>query len=33
MKAPQHRVELVEFLMGQTPITQAQWREVAGWQP
>ena len=32
-EGPQHRVELVEFLMGQTPITQAQWRDVAGWQP
>ena len=32
-EGPQHRVELEEFLMGQTPITQAQWREVAQWQP
>ena len=32
-EGPQHRVELEEFLMGQTPITQAQWREVAEWQP
>ena len=32
-EGPQHRVELAEFLMGQTPITQAQWRVVAGWQP
>ena len=31
-EGPQHRVELAEFLMGQTPITQAQWRVVAGWQ-
>jgi formylglycine-generating enzyme required for sulfatase activity len=31
-EAPQHRVELGEFLLGQTPITQAQWREVAQWQ-
>ena len=30
-EGPQHRVELGEFLMGQTPITQAQWRQVAGW--
>ena len=30
-EGPQHRVELEEFLMGQTPITQAQWRQVAGW--
>jgi formylglycine-generating enzyme required for sulfatase activity len=26
-------VELAEFLMGQTPITQAQWRVMAGWKP
>jgi formylglycine-generating enzyme required for sulfatase activity len=32
-EGPQHRVELAEFLMGQTPITQAQWRVVAAWQP
>jgi formylglycine-generating enzyme required for sulfatase activity len=31
-EGPQHRVEIGEFLMGQTPITQAQWRVVAGWQ-
>ena len=30
-EGPQHRVTLPEFFMGQTPITQAQWREVAGW--
>ena len=29
---PQHLVQLQGFFMGQTPITQAQWREVAGWQ-
>jgi formylglycine-generating enzyme required for sulfatase activity len=28
---PLHRVELASFFMGQTPITQAQWREVAQW--
>jgi formylglycine-generating enzyme required for sulfatase activity len=28
-EGPQHRVRLEEFLMGQTPITQAQWRLVA----
>jgi len=28
---PQHRVELPQFLMGRYPITQAQWREVAGY--
>ena len=27
-----HRVTLGEFLLGQTPITQAQWRAVAAWQ-
>jgi formylglycine-generating enzyme required for sulfatase activity len=31
-EGPQHRVELEEFLMGQTPITQAQWRQVAEWR-
>jgi formylglycine-generating enzyme required for sulfatase activity len=39
-EGPQHRVRLEGFLMGQTPITQAQWRLVArpvpplgqGWQ-
>jgi formylglycine-generating enzyme required for sulfatase activity len=29
---PVHEVTLAEFLIGQTPITQAQWRTVAGWQ-
>ncbi|MFN7677325.1 MAG: SAV_2336 N-terminal domain-related protein [Cyanobacteriota bacterium] len=29
---PQHLVRLPGFFMGQTPITQAQWREVAGWK-
>jgi formylglycine-generating enzyme required for sulfatase activity len=28
---PLHTVELASFFMGQTPITQAQWREVAQW--
>ena len=27
-EGPQHQVQLTEFLMGQTPITQAQWRAV-----
>jgi formylglycine-generating enzyme required for sulfatase activity len=27
-----HRVSLGEFLLGQTPITQAQWRAVAEWE-
>jgi formylglycine-generating enzyme required for sulfatase activity len=29
---PVHRVTLGEFLMGQTPVTQAQWRAVAEWE-
>jgi formylglycine-generating enzyme required for sulfatase activity len=29
---PVHRVTLGEFLLGQTPITQAQWRAVAAWE-
>ena len=29
---PVHRVTLGEFLLGQTPITQVQWRAVAQWQ-
>jgi formylglycine-generating enzyme required for sulfatase activity len=31
-EGPLHTVTLAEFLIGQTPITQAQWRAVAGWQ-
>jgi formylglycine-generating enzyme required for sulfatase activity len=31
-EGPQHEVTLGEYLMAQTPITQAQWREVANWQ-
>ncbi|MFN7871802.1 MAG: formylglycine-generating enzyme family protein, partial [Cyanobacteriota bacterium] len=31
-EGPQHLVQLHGFFMGQTPITQAQWREVADWQ-
>jgi formylglycine-generating enzyme required for sulfatase activity len=31
-ESPQHLVQLQGFFMSQTPITQAQWREVAGWQ-
>jgi formylglycine-generating enzyme required for sulfatase activity len=31
-EGPQHLVQLQGFFMSQTPITQAQWREVAGWQ-
>ena len=30
---PVHRVAVGEFLMGQTPITQAQWQVVASWEP
>jgi formylglycine-generating enzyme required for sulfatase activity len=32
-EGPQHEVKLESFFISQTPITQAQWREVAGWQP
>jgi formylglycine-generating enzyme required for sulfatase activity len=31
-EGPQHQVQLQGFFMAQTPITQAQWRVVAGWQ-
>lgn len=31
-EGPQHLVQLPGFFMSQTPITQAQWRLVAGWQ-
>ena len=31
-EGPQHEVKLASFFMSHTPITQAQWREVAGWQ-
>ena len=30
---PLHRVQVGEFLMGRTPVTQAQWRAVAEWEP
>jgi formylglycine-generating enzyme required for sulfatase activity len=30
-EGPQHRVQLQSFFLGQTPVTQAQWREVANW--
>ena len=30
-EGPQHGVSVGEFLMAQTPITQAQWRQVAQW--
>jgi formylglycine-generating enzyme required for sulfatase activity len=29
---PQHRVEVAQFLMGRYPVTQAQWRIVAGYE-
>jgi hypothetical protein len=32
-EGPLHTVTLAEFLIGQTPITQAQWRVVASWEP
>jgi formylglycine-generating enzyme required for sulfatase activity len=32
-EGPQHLVQLEGFFMAQTPITQAQWRTVARWQP
>ena len=32
-EGPQHEVRLERFWIGQTPITQAQWRTVAQWQP
>ncbi|MFN9643618.1 MAG: formylglycine-generating enzyme family protein [Cyanobacteriota bacterium] len=32
-EGPQHEVTLENFFLGRTPITQAQWREVAQWQP
>ena len=31
-EGPRHQVQLQGFFMGQTPITQAQWQVVAGWQ-
>jgi formylglycine-generating enzyme required for sulfatase activity len=31
-EGPQHEVQLQEFFLSQTPITQAQWRAVAQWQ-
>ena len=32
-EGPVHKVALAEFLIGQTPVTQAQWRAVARWTP
>jgi len=31
-EGPQHKVTLAAFFMAQTPITQSQWQEVAGWE-
>jgi formylglycine-generating enzyme required for sulfatase activity len=31
-EGPQHEVILASFFLSQTPITQEQWREVAGWE-
>ncbi|MFN7678694.1 MAG: SAV_2336 N-terminal domain-related protein, partial [Cyanobacteriota bacterium] len=31
-EGPQHEVTLQSFFISQTPITQGQWREVAGWR-
>jgi formylglycine-generating enzyme required for sulfatase activity len=32
-EGPQHLVQLQGFFLAQTPITQAQWRQVADWKP
>jgi len=32
-EGPQHWVRLAPFSLARTPITQAQWRQVANWQP
>jgi formylglycine-generating enzyme required for sulfatase activity len=32
-EGPRHRVRLAPFSLARTPITQAQWRQVARWQP
>ena len=31
-EGPPHLLQLQGFFLGRTPITQAQWRAVAGWQ-
>ena len=33
VEGPQHLVQLQGFFLAQTPITQAQWHEVASWKP
>jgi formylglycine-generating enzyme required for sulfatase activity len=30
-EGPQHRVQLQSFFLGQTPVNQAEWKEVASW--
>jgi len=32
-ESPQHQVTVPSFFIGRYPITQAQWRVVAGWEP
>jgi len=32
-EGPQHQVTLESFYLSQTPVTQLQWRLVAGWEP
>jgi len=32
-ESPQHQVTVPSFFLGRYPITQAQWRIVAGWEP
>jgi len=32
-EGPQHQVTLESFYLSQTPVTQVQWRLVAGWEP
>jgi formylglycine-generating enzyme required for sulfatase activity len=31
-EGPQHQIRLAGFFLGRTPITQAQWKVVAGWE-
>ena len=30
-ESPEHRVKMTSFFLGQTPVTQAQWKVVASW--
>ena len=32
-ESPQHRVQVPKFFMGKYPVTQEQWKIVAGWEP